>query len=335
MNDLFLRAMHNEKIERPPVWLMRQAGRYMSEYLELRQRYSFLDLCRNPAAATEAVLQPLNVFKIDAAILFSDILITFDHMGLKTSFNPAPVIENPVRTEADVNKLNSNIIGEMGYITDIYKSLKKSLQVPLIGFSGAPFTLACYAVEGKGSKHFENLKSLMYNSPKVFNTLMEKLSDTVINYLNMQVDNGADVLQLFDTWANSLNEEDYNEFVFPHLKRVSESLKSNVPVIYYSGEISHYKKLSELKFNALSVGKNISLSTVDRIHNGKFILQGNLDNITLATSLTHTLSSAEKILEESKQLNKNLIFNLSHGIIPSTPRENVDKLTNLIHDFRY
>ncbi len=328
-NDLLLKALHKENTDRAPVWLMRQAGRYMPEYMQVRKRVSFLELCKTPELACEVTLQPVDILGVDAAILFSDILIPIEPIGINLNFNPSPVITNPVRTEADVNKLTTFI--PESHAPFVYKTidlLVKQLNVPLIGFSGAPFTLACYMAEGAGSKSFIEIRKMMLNTPKIFHTLMRKLTEDTIKYLNAQVEHGCAALQMFDTWAGILPPLEYKEMVFPYVKEISESVTA--PFIYFAKDGSAYfDTIKELNCAGIGVDWKINILEADKKLDHKFTIQGNMDPALLFASKEIITQTASKILEEGKVC-KGYIFNLGHGIMPATPVENVKHLINVV-----
>lgn len=326
-NDLLIRTLNGEKTDRPPVWFMRQAGRYMKEYREVRSKVTFLELCKSPELCTEVTLQPIRALGFDNAILFSDILIPVEPMGIKLDFNPAPKIANPVRTLADADKLR--VIDpekDVPFVKETVKMLVKALDVPLIGFSGAPFTLACYMVEGAGSKNFENIKILMHTDPKAYSVLMEKLTESTVKYLQMQIDNGAHVAQMFDTWAGVLSPYDYEKYVFPYVKHIADNLKG-APLIYFAKDsYSFFDTIGKLNCAGIGVDWKAKLTDSDeRLGKGRFVLQGNFDPVLLFGSKEAIKEQAEKILAEGRTL-KGHIFNLGHGILPTTPVENVDYL---------
>ncbi len=246
-NDLFLRAARLQPTERTPVWMMRQAGRYMSEYRAIREKHGFLEMCRTPELAVEVTMQPVDLVGVDAAILFSDILVVFPGMGLDLEFakGEGPVIHNPIRSAADVAKLGiSDPIDDTGYVMETIKILRRELEnkVPLIGFAGAPFTLASYAIEGHGTRDYENCKALMWGDPEAWDALMTKFSDTVIAYLCAQIDAGAQTVQMFDSWVGYVAPRDYERFVLPYSTMVLAAVKAHgdkvveggVPVIHFA-----------------------------------------------------------------------------------------------------
>ena len=330
-NDLLIRTMNGEKTDRPPVWLMRQAGRYMEEYRAVRSKVTFLELCKSPELCTEVTLQPIRAFGFDNAILFSDILIPIEPMGVKLDFNPAPVIANPVRTLADADKLREiDPKKDVPFVMETVKMLVKALDVPLIGFSGAPFTLACYMVEGSGSKNFEHIKILMHTDPKAYSVIMEKLTNSTLKYLQAQIDSGAQIVQMFDTWAGVVSPYDYEKFIFPYVKHIADNIKG-APLIYFAKDsFSFFNIIGNLNCAGIGVDWKSTLTDADeRLGKGKFVLQGNFDPVLLFGSKEAIKETALKILDEGKKL-KGHIFNLGHGILPTTPRENVDYLVKIV-----
>jgi uroporphyrinogen decarboxylase len=331
MNRLLLDVLEGKKVDRPPIWLMRQAGRYMPEYMDVRKKVSFLELCKTPELAAKVTHQPVDILGVDAAILFSDILIPVEPMGVKLDFNPAPVISNPVRNRDDAEKLT--IIDpyiDVPFVIDTVKLLVRDLDVPLIGFSGAPFTLACYMVEGGGSKNFIHIKKMMHTDPKTYGILMEKLTKSTINYLQSQIDGGCPVVQIFDTWAGILSPCEYAEKVFPYVDLLINSLK-NAHIIYFAKDsATFYKHIKDLKCSGIGVDWKIDLEDADSfLGRGEFVLQGNLDPVALFTDKETIKKMASLIVEKGKQL-KGHIFNLGHGILPETPVENVKYLVDLV-----
>lgn len=328
-NDLLLKALYKENTNRPPVWLMRQAGRYMPEYMQVRQKVSFLELCKTPELACEVTLQPVDILGVDAAILFSDILIPIEPIGLNLNFNPAPVISNPVRNEEDLNKLTA--FQPESHAPFVYKTidlLLKQLNVPLIGFSGAPFTLACYITEGGGSKSFLEIRKLMLNNPNVYHTLMSKLTEDTIKYLQAQVSHGCAAIQMFDTWAGILPPDEYKEMVFPYVKDISENIKA--PFIYFAKDGSTYfDTIKDLNCAGIGLDWKTNMKEANKLLNSKFTLQGNMDPSLLFSNKDVITKTANKIIAEGKECASH-IFNLGHGIMPATPVENVKHLINVV-----
>lgn len=331
-NRLILDVLEGKPRERTPVWLMRQAGRYMPEYRKIREKVSFLQLCKTPELACEVTLQPLEAFGLDAAILFSDILIPIEPMGIQLAFTPAPVIANPVRNESDINKLKTvNPYEQLSFVLETVKLIKKNINVPLIGFSGAPFTLACYMVEGSGSKNFLEIKTLMHKNRDAFNTLMEKITESTYAYLQAQIDNGCDLVQIFDTWAGILSPFDYKTFVLPHVDRLINKLNAAHVIYFAKDSATFYPDIKKLNCSALGVDWKISLSKAAKLLDNKFVLQGNLDPALLFAGQETISSEVDRILGEAESVNGH-IFNLGHGILPRTPVENVKFLVDYVKE---
>ncbi len=330
MNDLIMRAINKEKTERSPIWLMRQAGRYMSEYRELRSKYSFLELCKTPDAAYQVTMQPIKAFGLDAAILFSDILTAVEPLGVNLEFSPAPTISNPVRNMADLNRLKPfQVESGLKYVYDTIKLLVKDLDVPLIGFAGAPFTLACYMVEGKGSKSFTEIRKLMLNDNETYSRLMELLTDTMIKYLQAQIDAGCSIVQIFDTWAGILPPDEYKKSVLPYVEHLINSLKGAAKVYFAKDGANYFDSIKTLKADCIGVDWKIDLKDADDRLDNKFCLQGNLDPSILFADQSIIKTATENILTSASNL-KGHIFNLGHGIMPLTPVENVKYLVDLV-----
>ncbi len=335
----FLNACFGKPVDRTPIWLMRQAGRYMEEYRRIRAKVDFLTLCKSPELCTEVTLQPIDKFGIDAAILFSDILIPVEPMGMKVDFNPAPVFEKPIRTQADVDALR--VItpeADVPFVPETVRMLRRELEsrnVPLIGFAGAPFTLASYMVEGGGSRSFQNLKTMMWKEPKVFRSLMEKLTETVIRYLNAQVDAGAQAIQLFDTWGGVLSPADYLNFVMPYTGLVIQGIKKSpedgkVPVINFVGSSQGFLPLvAQAGGDVIGIDWRIDIASA-RSQVGKKAVQGNMDPVFLLAPIPEIEKRVKEILAGAGDTGH--IFNLGHGIIPETPPEHVKALVDFVHE---
>jgi uroporphyrinogen decarboxylase len=339
MNDTFLRACRGEEVEYTPVWLMRQAGRYLPEYQAVRSNIDFLTLCKNPKLAVEVTLQPVDILGVDAAILFSDILIPLEAMGMRLEFSEkeGPVLSEPVRNRAAVERLTiPEVEDDLPFVFDTIRILRKELEhkVPLIGFSGAPFTLATYMIEGGTSKNFLHTKKFMFQYNAVFQYLMEKLTDTVISYLSAQIKAGAQAVQLFDTWAGILTPVDYKKFVFPYVKKaISDLRKEGVPVIYFVNDCAGI--LREVKNSGADVtGIDWRIDIADAIKKlgRKMIVQGNLDPCALFLPREKLEDRVKDILWKGEAA-KGHIFNLGHGILPQTPVENVISLVEAIHTY--
>lgn len=331
-NDLILKVLKGEEVKETPVWLMRQAGRYMPEYMAVRKKVTFLELCKTPELACEVTLQPVDILGVDAAIVFSDILIPVDPMGIKLDFNPAPTISNPIRSVNDVEKLRIiEPLDDVPFVMEAIKLLVKELKVPLIGFSGAPFTLACYMVEGGGSKNFTHIKTLMHTDFKAYDELMNKITISTAKYLQAQIDAGCPIVQIFDTWAGIVSPNDYNRFIFPYVEKLINMLK-NAHVIYFAKEsATFFNKIKDLKCVGIGVDWKINLDDAAEILDNKFVLQGNLDPVLLFADKKTIAQETDEILKSAKGI-KGHIFNLGHGILPETPVENVKFLVDYVHE---
>ncbi|RMF89397.1 MAG: uroporphyrinogen decarboxylase [Methanobacteriota archaeon] len=335
-NDLFLRACRLEETERRPVWLMRQAGRYMESYQRVRREHSFMEMCRTPELAAEVTLQPVREFGFDAAILFSDILVPVEAMGVEVEFveGTGPVLGATIDEEADVEGLRvPDPYEDLSFVLDAIKILRKKLEVPLIGFSGAPFTLASYILEGGGSRSYERAKSVMYNEPGIWKGLMSKITDTVIAYLNAQIEAGAQAVQVFDSWAGALSPEDYRAYALPYSKRVFDSLRGDVPAIHFGTGTSGYIELiREAGGDVIGVDWRIDIGEAwQRIGYDRGI-QGNLDPLALHARPEVLRRKILSILEGTGD-RPGHIFNLGHGILPTTSAEKVRLLVDAVKRF--
>jgi uroporphyrinogen decarboxylase len=334
----FLQACRRLSADRKPVWFMRQAGRYMAEYRELRQRYGMLELCRTPELAAEVTLQPIKRFDLDAAIIFADILLPLPPMGVNFDFvaGEGPQIFNPVRSGADVEALRLVEPEEsLGYVLEALKIVRKELppRVALIGFAGAPFTIASYMIEGGHSRHFLHTKSMMYDHPESWSRLMSVVSESTLRYLKAQVQAGAQAVQLFDSWVGILDPDDYRRYVLPHSARVLKELESlGVPVIHFgTGTSGYLDLLREAGGTVIGVDWRIPLGQAwERIGFDRAV-QGNLDP-TAMMAPREVLK--EKVLSVLEQAGDRVghIFNLGHGFLPQTPLENVDAVVEWVHE---
>jgi uroporphyrinogen decarboxylase len=323
--ELFLRACRCEPVPRLPVWMMRQAGRYLPEYREIRAKHSFLTVCKTPDLAFEVSMQPFRRLGVDAIIIFSDILIPAEAMGLPLELgDKGPHLPDPVRSEADVNKLRIfDPEVETGFLMEALRRTVKYAgpDVPVLGFAASPWTLACYVVEGRTKEGFATVKDFLYNEPKVFRELLHRIAQATILYLKGQIHAGVSAVQLFDTWCGELNLRDYTEYVLPALQEVISGLGSAVPVIYYT-KASHHLLPAIVKAGAdvLSVDWRISLSELRELAGPRVGLQGNLDPAVL-------FGPQEKIRQSTLEIAAELggrghILNLGHGILPHTPVDN-------------
>jgi uroporphyrinogen decarboxylase len=316
---------------------MRQAGRYMSEYRALRQRYSLLDLCRTPDLATEVTLQPVQRIEVDAAILFSDLLLPLEPMGIRFDFvhGEGPAIENPLRTEADLARVGRIEPREsLAYVLQAIRQIKRALggRLPLIGFAGAPFTLASYAIEGGHSASFAHTKGLMYGAPAEWHRFCETIAEVIGDYLLAQIDAGVDVVQIFDSWVGALNARDYREFILPHTRRIFEKITpTGVPTIHFGvGTGAILRELREAGGEVIGADWRIPLDEAwERIGHDRGI-QGNLDPTVLLAPLDRIMAAADDVLDRAGR-RPGHIFNLGHGILPSTPVEHVQALARYVH----
>lgn len=335
MNDTFLKACRGEKTEYTPVWLMRQAGRYLPEYQKVRSKVDFLTLCKTPELAAEVTMQPVDILKVDVAILFSDILIPVEAMGMRLEFSESkgPILYEPLRNEVDVSRLRKIKSEEdVPFVQEAVKILTKELNVPLIGFSGAPFTLATYMIEGGSSRNFVNTKKMMYQTPELFGKLMEKITDAVINYLGAQIEAGVHAVQVFDSWAGILSPLDFEIYALPHVNRIISSFSGKVPVIYFafngSAMLKHVKKSGA---DVLGIDWRIDMADAVKAVGKDVSVQGNLDPCVLFGTKDLIRKRVAQILKGAKGA-KGHIFNLGHGILPETPVENAKAMVEAVHE---
>jgi uroporphyrinogen decarboxylase len=338
MNDLFLRACRREPVERTPIWIMRQAGRYLPEYRALRERVDFVTLCKTPELAAEATLQPIERFGMDAAILFSDILVLAEPLGFQIAFNPGPVITPQVRNSADIERIRPAAPEEhLTYVYDAIRILRRELagRAPLIGFAAAPLTLTAYLVEGSGSKTFENLKGLIFGEPSSAHRLLEKVANATASHLRAQIAAGAQAVQLFDTWAGLLAAEEYREFGLRYARLVLEELRSSgVPLIYFALNSGHLlEEIRECGADVVGVDWRTPLDKASEALDHRFVLQGNLDPTVLLSSAGTIEHRTTEILERAAALPGH-VFNLGHGVLPQTPVENMQALVEVVKNYR-
>ncbi|MBS1252270.1 MAG: Uroporphyrinogen decarboxylase [Anaerolineales bacterium] len=339
MSHRFLRACRREPVDCTPVWFMRQAGRYMAEYRKLREKHSILEVVKTPELAVEVTLQPINAFDLDAAIIFADILPPLEGMGLELEFvkGKGPVIHNPIRTPADVEALRVPSAEEtVGFTLDAIRLARRELdgKVPLIGFSGAPFTLASYAIEGGSSRHYKLAKGLMLEHPGAWHTLMDKLAQLIGDYLRGQAEAGAQALQLFDSWVGALSPNDYREYVLPYSKQVIKQAQSaGVPVIHFGTNTNGMLELlREAGGDVIGVDWRIHLDDAWRRLGDDVAIQGNLDPVMLFAPIPEIERRAADILQRAGN-RPGHIFNLGHGILPETPVEHVAALADFVHQW--
>jgi uroporphyrinogen decarboxylase len=338
VNERFLRACRREPVDRTPVWFMRQAGRYMAEYRALRAKHGLLDLCRTPELAVEVTLQPVRVLGVDAAILFSDLLLPLAPLGVPFDFQAGegPVIEDPVRTTDDIDALRRfDPREELGMVLEAIRILRRELdgRVPLIGFAGAPFTLASYAIEGGHSNSYATTKALLYGDPAAWHRLAALLADTVADYLRAQVEAGAQALQVFDSWIGALDEADYREFVLPHVRSIFERTRDlGVPTIHFGTGTSHLLGVQrEAGGDVIGLDWRLPLDEGWRRAGADVAVQGNLDPTLLFAPRERLLARVDDVLDRAGG-RPGHVFNLGHGILPGTPVENVKAVVERVHE---
>jgi uroporphyrinogen decarboxylase len=338
-NSLFLKACRREPTTVTPVWLMRQAGRYMAEYRAIRAKVGFLELCERPELACEVTVTAAERLGVDAAILFADILLILRPMGLDLEFakGEGPVIHNPVRVAKDVDRiLPLDDLEPLNYVFEAVRLIRAALKpdLPLIGFAGAPFTLACYAIEGGSSRHYEAAKTFMYRDPGAWNALMERLTDSTIGYLNAQADAGAQVLQLFDSWVGNLSPDDYLRFVSPHMTKLFQGLRPGVPTIHFGTDTGSLLELQrDAGGDVIGLDWRVDLDRAwDRLGPGVAV-QGNLDPVVLFAPIEEMKQQVRNVLQRAEG-RPGHIFNLGHGILPHTPVDTVIALIDAVHAYK-
>ncbi len=337
LNSPFMRACRRESVPYTPVWLMRQAGRYMREYAEVRARTSFLELCKTPSLATEVTVTAAERLGVDAAIIFADILLIIEPMGINLDFaaGEGPSINNPVRTARDVDRVREiENVESLDFVFEAIRLTRRALpnDLPLIGFSGAPFTLASYVIEGGGSKNYINTKRLMYDDAGAWHSLMGLISRALVKYLNAQVEAGAQAVQLFDSWVGCLSPADYQEYVLPHTKAVIEGVTNAVPVIHFgTGTATLLNLIGEAGGDIIGLDWRVRLDEAWSRLGSEVGVMGNLDPAALFANQDHIRRRTEDILKQAAG-RPGHIFNLGHGILPETPVENVIALVRAVHE---
>ncbi len=336
-NARFISACRRDPVDCTPVWFMRQAGRYMEEYRKIRRKYDILTICKTPELAAEVTLQPIHRLQVDAAIIFADILLPLQGMGIDLVFSKGegPVIRNPVRTAADVKSLH--IIDpkeDLSFVMESIKIVRKELdgKVPLIGFSGAPFTVASYLIEGGHSNHYIHTKLMMYKAPETWHALMKKLAKVTLEYLRSQIHAGAQAVQIFDSWIGCLSPADYRDFVLPYTRQVIQNLKSEgVPIIHFgTGTSTLLELMKSAGSDVIGVDWRIDLDEAWRRLGRGVAIQGNLDPVALFAPLREIEKRVEDILKRAGS-RPGHIFNLGHGILPETPVEHVAAVVEMVH----
>ncbi len=344
MNDTFLKACRGEEVPYTPIWIMRQAGRYLPEYRAIRGKSDFLTMCKTPELAAEVTLQPIDILGVDAAILFSDILIPCEAMGQGLAFeeNRGPILGPPIRDKETVDKLFVPDPEEtMGFVMDTIRLLRKELagRVPLIGFAGAPLTTATYMIEGGTSKNFLNTKRMIFEAPDLYKTLMDKITATITEYLKAQISAGAQAVQIFDTWGGIFSPADFREHVLPYVKRIISDLKKwmkdtnidQVPVIYFVGETAGLiEEIKTCGADVYGVDWRISLDEAIKRFGRDTVIQGNMDPLSMFLPKEKIEERVKDVLSRGASA-KGHIFNLGHGVVPQTSPENVIALVEMVH----
>jgi uroporphyrinogen decarboxylase len=339
MSSRFLDACRRRPTDVRPVWFMRQAGRYMKQYREIRAKHSILEICRRPDLAAEVTLQPIEVLDVDAAIIFADLLLPVEPMGLKLDFiaGEGPSIDNPIRTSADVDTLSISNTDELGYVGEAIQIVTRALsgKVPVIGFVGAPFTLASYMIEGGPSRTFARTKQLMYRDEVLWRRLMGKLVDVLGPFALMQVGAGARAIQVFDSWVGALGPDDYVRYVAPYSRALIERIRSSgVPVIHFgTGAAGFFRELHAAGGDVMGVDWRINIDQAWMDISYRSAVQGNLDPAALFAPLPELKARVHELLKRTGT-RPGHIFNLGHGILPETPVENVKAVVQMVREFK-
>ena len=336
-NDLFLKALKGEKVDRPPVWMMRQAGRYLPDFMKIKRKYDFFTRCQTPELATEITLMPINQVGPDAAIIFSDILVVLQAMGIKVEMkdNIGPWINSPIRKNDDIKKVRvPEVKAELDYVFKAIKMSKKELNenVPLIGFAGSPWTLLCYAVQGRGSKDFNLAKEFCFSQSEYSKILLKKITETTICYLKEQVNSGVNAIQIFDSWGGLLSPIDYEVFSWKYIDQIIKELSPLIPVIVFGkGCWFHLNEISKSKVSAIGIDWTCSARNARYLTGGKITLQGNLDPSKLLSPINEIKKSVKNMIDEFGK--DNYIVNLGHGILPNTPVDNAKAFIDSVKEY--
>lgn len=337
-NDRFIRACMRQEVDRLPVWYMRQAGRYDPEYREIKEKYTLLEICRQPELAAEVTMMPVRKLGVDAAILYSDIMNPVASIGVDFDIvkNIGPVIAEPIRTRQDIERLKPiDVEKDLQHILDTIAILDRELEVPLITFAGAPFTIASYLIEGRPSKSYIRTKTLMYSEPELWDMLMNKLGDMVITYLRAHVKSGGKAFQLFDSWVGALAPRDFERYVQPVITRIFAELSDlNVPKIYFPGVSSGelLPSLTSLQADVIGLDWRVSIAEGRRRTEGRFAIQGNLDPYLLTAPMDVIKRDAKELIDDGVK-EPGYIFNLGHGLFPEASLEKLRELTDYVHDY--
>jgi uroporphyrinogen decarboxylase len=337
-NDLYLKALRGETVSRPPVWMMRQAGRYLPEFIALRNKYDFFTRCQTPELASEITVQPIRRFGMDAAILFSDILVVPQAMNIPFEMKAGvgPYLPHPIRTQKDVdNTFVPDINESLGYVMDAIKMTKEMLndEVPLIGFAGSPWTVFCYCVQGQGSKSFDLAKAFCFTQPVAAHQLLQKITDTTIAYLKEKVKAGVDAVQIFDSWGGMLSPVDYEEFSWKYIQQIIDALYKEAPVIAFGkGCWFALEKMSNSNASALGVDWTVSPKIARELTHHKITLQGNMDPSRLLSPPAEIKKIVTKMIDEFGK--DKYIVNLGHGILPNIPVDHAKAFIDAVKEYR-
>lgn len=336
-NSRFMKAARREATDTTPIWIMRQAGRYLPEYMAVRRRVTFIDLCKTPRLAAEVTLTAQQVLGVDAAILFADLLPMLEPMGIDLEYakGEGPVIHNPVKSAKDVDRIHElEEVGSLQFVFDAVKLIRKDLpaNIPLLGFAGAPFTLASYIIEGGGSSNYVTTKSLMYRDEGAWRTLMERLCRSLVRYIRAQIDAGCQAIQLFDSWAGCLSPEDYRRYVLPFTRQVTAEIQPLVPVInFLTGNPALLPLLRESGGSVIGLDWRVNLAEGWKTVGHDVAVQGNLDPVVLMADLPTLKRRAKEVLDATEG-RPGHIFNLGHGVFPEAPAEHVKALVQMVHE---
>ena len=337
-NDLFLKALKGETVERPPVWMMRQAGRYLPEFMAIKEKYDFFTRCQTPELASEITVQPIRRYGMDAAILFSDILVIPQAMNIHVEMKPnfGPYLPNPIRTQKDLDSVIVPDVHEtLGYVMEAIKATKEKLNddVPLIGFAGSPWTILCYCVQGQGSKTFDMAKELCFTQPVVAHELLQKITDTTIAYLKAKVAAGVNAVQVFDSWGGMLSPTDYQEFSWQYIQQIIDALKDETPVIVFGkGCRFALGDMAKSGASALGVDWTCSARNARYLSGGKITLQGNFDPARLLSPPAVIKKMVHQMINEFGK--DSYVVNLGHGILPNVPVENAKAFIDAVKEYK-
>ena len=338
-NELLLQALEGETLERPPVWMMRQAGRYLPDFMKLKEKYDFFTRCQTPELATEITLMPIDQVGVDAAIIFSDILVVLQAMNIEVEMRDGigPYIPQPINSKAALNQVILPDVEEhLGYVFEAVRMTKSALndRVPLIGFAGAPWTLLCYAVQGQGSKNFDRAKAFCFQEPEMAKELLQRITTTTIAYLREKVKAGADVIQLFDSWGGLLSPADYQEFSWPYLQQIVDALSGSVPVIVFGkGCWFSLQEMSKSGASALGIDWTCSARNARYLSGGQITLQGNFDPSRLLSPIPEIKTQVKQMINAFGK--DRYIVNLGHGILPNIPVDHAKAFVDAVKEYQY